>query len=147
MADASANKMRIIFDVSVIAFLLNWAWEYAQCSFFIHLAAPATHAEMLRASLGDVLLTWVPIGVLSLGTHSFCGFLERWTWSRLVSLTVINLVLAMSVERLGLSKGRWAYQSFNPTVLNLHLSVLPLLQLAILVPLTLWLAKRSRFTK
>ena len=134
-------KIRIIAEVTLFAFILNWLWEYAQCSTFIHLNAPATHQEMFLASLGDVLLTWISIGSMGLISRSPFWFLERWSWIRLALLTLFNLTLGGCIEWIALKNGRWAYTSSNPVISSLNISILPLLQLCLLIPFSLWLAR------
>ena len=137
----------LILEISLVAFILNGIWEFVQCAAFIHLLAPATLPEMVLASLGDVVLTWVSVVAVALYSQSGTWFLARWTRRCGIAMTLLNLGLGIGVEWIALYKGRWAYKPFNPIFPVLNVSILPLFQLMILVPLTLWLVRKRNVAR
>ena len=55
----------------------------------------------------------------------------------------LALAVAVGVEWWGLSQGRWAYLPEMPRVPGTAFGIVPLLQLAILTPTTMWFAGRT----
>ena len=55
----------------------------------------------------------------------------------------LALAVAVAVEWWGLSQGRWAYLKEMPRVPGTAFGIVPLLQLAVLTPATMWLAGRT----
>jgi hypothetical protein len=52
---------------------------------------------------------------------------------------LVGLFAAVVVEWWGLSSGRWAYESTMPLVPGTAIGVVPLAQMTLLAPLSLWL--------
>jgi hypothetical protein len=50
--------------------------------------------------------------------------------------------MAVAVETWGLAAGRWQYSDSMPRVPGIELGLVPLLQIAILAPLTFWATAR-----
>ncbi len=131
---------------SVVAFVLHFLWESAQCiPFFVHRYERFGFVPtMVRAATGDILLTWISVAAVALTVRD-----ARWVRNvtrrrTLVVLTVVNVVLAIAVERYALSAGRWSYTEINPVIPMVDVSLLPVLQLVLLVPLTFVIANRLR---
>ena len=134
-----AIRHRILSSWSVtvfaIAFGLNSIWELAQASLYqpMGTAWEATR-RCLVASVGDGALV---LTVLVL-TRTVTG--DTSATRRYVMSIVLALVMAVAVEWWGLSQGRWAYLPSMPRIPGTALGIVPLLQLALLTPATLWLA-------
>ncbi len=140
---SARGVVRYLALLSVIAFVLHFAWEYIQCQpFFLHLTAPATAAGMLGAALGDLVLTglvYVGVGAVA---RDWRWPLLPWTPRIWTVLLVLALALGVAVEWYALSAGRWSYTENAPIVPMTGLSIVPLLQLVILLPLSFGLAAR-----
>lgn len=124
--------------VLAIAFGFNFVWEMAQASLYVSMGSvwEATR-RCLVASVGDAALV---MGVL-VSTSAVAG---RASAEVQYALNVaFALVVAVAVESWGLSQGRWAYLPAMPRVPGTALGVVPLLQLAVLTPMTMWLAGRA----
>lgn len=147
--DSLGGLLPYLALLSAISFVLHFAWEYIQCQpFFVHGAAPATLSGMLGATLGDLVLT----GLVYAGVAAVA---RNWRWPRLpwtpgiwVALLGLSLAIGVSVEWYALSVGRWSYTGLAPLLPMTSLSVVPLLQLVILLPLSFglaaWLRARAR---
>ncbi|MGK2926252.1 MAG: hypothetical protein ACSLE2_11590 [Lysobacterales bacterium] len=128
--------------LAAIGFALHFIWEYAQCeAFFVHVRGPATIGAMLRATLGDLVLT----GIAWLGT-AFVAWnmdwaLHRWTPRVWLSLFGLALVLSLSVELHAQAMDWWVYTERAPLLPLTPVSVLPVLQLLLLFPLSFGLAR------
>lgn len=134
--------------LAVPALPLHYAWENVQCRlFFVHRANPADQWSMLQAAGGDVLLTWIAYLVVVILTGRWLWLFGPWTARVWIILLGTALTLSVSIELYALATDRWAYTDINPLLPGLGISVVPMLQLLILFPVTFWLARiwdRSR---
>ena len=136
--------------LAVPALLLHYAWENVQCRlFFVHRANPADQWSMLQAAGGDVLLTWIAYLVVAALTGRWLWLQVRWTARVWIILLGTALVLSISIELYALTTQRWEYTAINPRIPGLGVSVVPMLQLLILFPVTfglvrLWQRRRTR---
>jgi len=64
-----------------------------------------------------------------------------WTTGRIIATGV---VVALAIESAGIRGGRWAYTAEMPIVPAFRLGVVPVLQMALVPPLSAWLALRPR---
>jgi hypothetical protein len=65
------------------------------------------------------------------------------TWVQYAVTASLGVVVAIAVEWWGLGSGRWAYRAEMPTIFGKGVGLVPVFQMALLSPLTLWLADRS----
>jgi hypothetical protein len=140
----TANRVTARFAVvlTAIAFLLHYAWENAQCAtYFIHSDETPTQLEMVRATVGDVALTWIAFAAVAgaSGRRDWVG--RRWSLRQWGTLVSAGLVMSIAVEAYALSSGRWSYTPNNPRIPGLGVSLLPVAQLALLFPVTFTLAE------
>ena len=131
---------RVYLTVFAVAVPLQFAWEMAQAPFYgpMGSAWQATRRCFL-ASVGDGLMTLGVVVAGSLIFGSVSWFVERRSM-RYVCASCAALALAVAVESWGLTTERWAYGDEMPLVPATRLGVLPLIQMASIVPLTLALA-------
>ena len=96
---------------------------------------------MLWATLGDLLLTAIAyVGVVA-GTRQWDWPVGVWTRSATVSLLILAVALSVAVESYGLATGRWAYTEIAPKLPLTNLSLVPVVQLVLLFPLSFALAR------
>jgi hypothetical protein len=136
------SSCRVFGVLTIIVFLLNLFWEYGQCGlFFIHLNLPPTHAAMLQVTLGDVLLAYIAWFVVSVCANDWYWF-ARPVWSRrcMPILLGIAVIVSVLIEWHALKSNRWSYTDIAPLVFG-RISLLPVLQLVILFPLSLVLTR------
>jgi hypothetical protein len=125
-------------SVSVVAVASNFVWEMAQAPLYgpMGTAWEAT-SRCVVASLGD--------GALVLGILTCVRMLGHASVKRQYMLAVVvAAVVAVGVEVWGLRQGRWTYLPSMPQLPGTGIGVVPLLQLAVLTPVTMWLADRIR---
>lgn len=131
-----------VLAVSVLAFVLHYAWEYFQCSLFIHLNGPATPVGMVLPALGDVALTWIAQLAVAAVSGRWLWPRKRWSIGIWATLMVTALILSVSLEVFALSTDRWAYTDAQPIIPGTMIGLTPVLQLLLLFPLTFALAGR-----
>lgn len=126
----------------IVAFGLNWLWEMAQMRAYVEMAGrpwQETVWPCAVASLGDVALTLVVYGIVALATGRM-----RWPvdgkWNTYAAASVLGAVCGLAMEWRALAQGRWSYTDQMPTIPVLGVGLWPLLQLALLVPVTLGIA-------
>jgi hypothetical protein len=136
------ETLRYSAALTVVAFVVHYIWENLQCPLFAHRPEPTPMwLAMIRASLGDVALTWIAQLALARGTG-------QWIWPRRAPLRAWVLLLApaggmaVAIELYALQTSRWSYTVANPRVPGLGVSVLPLAQLMVLFPLSFLVAAR-----
>ena len=79
--------------------------------------------------------------IVAIGTTVFRSatwFVERQPW-KYAFATLAGLVLAIAVEQWGLATARWAYLASMPRLPRTDIGVLPLAQMMLLAPLSLWI--------
>ena len=123
--------------VFAIAYALNAVWEMAQAPLYQSMgSAWEATRRCLVASVGDGALILIILILLR-------GLAARASIERPYILAVVlGVAVASAVEWWGLSEGRWAYGPQMPIVPGTAVGIVPLLQLAVLTPLTMWTADR-----
>ena len=135
--------------LSACAFFPHLVWEYVQCTlFFVHKGLPPTQTAMVIATLGDVLLTWIAYAAVAVVSGRWMWILERWKTRQWATIFAAALALSLFVEWRALSSGRWGYTELAPIIPGTTISVIPVLQLIILFPLSFhltryWLRRRE----
>lgn len=128
--------------LSLFSFPLHFAWEWVQCQpYFIHLAAPPNLSSMVMATLGDVVLTWLVYAVLA-PFHGRAWPLAPWGRSIWLGVMASGLGISVAVELFALQTGRWSYTEAAPLLPGSPLSMLPIAQMLILVPISLRVTRR-----
>ena len=122
---------------AMTTFVAHLFWEIAQCKlFFVHGTLPFTITSMLGATFGDVGLTSLIFIIMALVTKDLFWIFRRWTSIHWLIMEITALVLSIGVEKIGLLLNRWSYTSITPILPLARVSLLPVLQLAILIPAT-----------
>ena len=136
------QNLRYSAALTTIAFILHYAWENVQCPQFVHRQGDTTMwLAMVWATSGDVALTWVT-------QLAFAAISGSWIWPRgarrrfWLLLPAAAAIMAVAVERYALATGRWSYAETNPQIPGLGVSLLPVAQLIILLPMSFLAADR-----
>jgi uncharacterized membrane protein (DUF2068 family) len=142
-----ALRLRHALLLTLLAFALHYGWENAQCSwFFIHADPGATQADMVRATVGDVAMTWLTYAAAAAVSGRWLWSLGRWGLREWLAMEASALVMSFAVETAALSTGRWTYTVSNPRIPGTAISALPVAQLMVLFPacfaLCRWLLAR-----
>ena len=121
-----------------IAFGVNFLWEMAQAFLYEPMgSAWEATRRCFVASVGDAALVLAILTSIRVWTDR--AFTER----QYALAATLAVVVAIAVERWGLAQGRWTYLPEMPRVPGTVIGVVPLVQMAILTPVTVWLANRT----
>lgn len=143
-ATGRARHLWTYFSALIVAsFGLNGLWEMAQMPAYVEMAG-RTWREMLWpctiATLGDVALTFAILGVGALAARQV-----RWgmsgKWNVYATAALLGAACAVVIEWNAVATGRWTYSGRMPIVPVLGVGLLPFLQLSLLVPGALWVAR------
>jgi hypothetical protein len=123
--------------------VLNEIWEMAQMSAYVETAGRSwtrTLGLCTRAALGDVgiVLGIYAASVVAAGDLAW-GLRAR--GNAYATAAVVGLAYAALKETAALACGRWSYTESMPVVPGLRAGLWPLLQMALLPPLTFWIAR------
>ena len=128
--------------LSGVAFSLHYLWENIQCSlFFVHAADNPGQIDMLIASLGDVALTWLVYVVEALVARRWLWLLGRWGWRQWATMLAMAVAMSVAFEWYALETNRWSYTDFTPHIPGTPISVIPVAQLLLLLPLSFGLTR------
>jgi hypothetical protein len=134
--------------IFIAAVPLNFGWEMAQARLYQPMGTfwQATF-RCFVASLGDAAMTLL-IGITG------AALFRSWQWfvrpkaSHVLFAAAAGLIVALVVEWWALRTGRWQYNPRIPLVPGTAFGVVPLAQMALLVPVTFWIANvRQRHTR
>ncbi|MEQ1575261.1 MAG: hypothetical protein ABL993_13560 [Vicinamibacterales bacterium] len=137
-----AGRLVVVTFVSAVA--LNFGWEMAQARLYEPMGTvwEATR-RCFVASLGDGLMVLLVVAGGAMLFRSARWFVEP-TLGRYALAALTGLTFAVAVELWGLATGRWTYRVHMPRVPGTELGAVPLVQMVILTPLSLWLASAWR---
>jgi hypothetical protein len=132
-----------VVATALASFVLNEIWEMAQMPAYVETAEHSWTSTLrlcTRAAVGDVVIV---LGIYAAGALA-AGDLRwglRGRWNIYVTVAVLGLVYAALVEHGALAAGRWSYTERMPLVSWLNAGMWPLLQMALLPPLTFLFAR------
>lgn len=135
--------LKNIIVVSATSFVLHFIWEWFQCGpFFIHRGVPASPVSMAMSAIGDVLLTFLIIGLALLIGGSDPSLKKLTKTHGIFFIEIFAVIIAIAVEKYALATNRWSYTEINPVIPILRVSLLPILQMMILTPTIACVASR-----
>jgi len=134
---------RFLAALALAAFVLNWLWEMAQMPAYAEIAGRTWWESVPScslAALGDVAITFAVYGVGALAAGCL-----RWGtkggWNVYAAAALLGGLCAAAYEWRSLAARRWSYNAHIPIVPLLGVGLWPLLQLTLLVPAALYLAR------
>lgn len=136
------SRWLFIARLFLISFALNWAWEMSQMIVYSGFQNRSMLQRILIctvATFGDAFLT--------LGIYTIARFIARLSrretknaWKLYAAAMLLGAACAVIIERIALLSGHWFYTNQMPSVPLLGVGLWPFLQLALLVPLAVWIA-------
>jgi hypothetical protein len=134
---------KIFIFYCAVSFLLNFIWEILQVGLYKphfegFLGLVLVH---LKASLGDVVIALIIFALIALIARDGFWIIKGKT-KFLASASIFGFVFAVAIERYALVTGRWGYNDLMPIIPLINVGLFPVLQLAILMPLSVFLTER-----
>lgn len=137
-------SLAFIILFCAIGYILHFTWEYLQCTaFFLHGSERPTIASMFIATTGDILIVFIVYIIVSLINHCLNWFSEDWNFKVFILIALPSIIIAILIEVIALTTGRWSYTNRNPIIPVLNVSLLPILQMLLINPITFYLSKIS----
>ncbi len=124
--------------LSGIAFVLNWFWETAQMFAFELGTGNDRIRVFMFCTLASIVDALVTVGIYELLKK--IGITNRTAFYSLAA--AFGAILAVGFELLALRFELWNYNRMMPVIPILGTGFLPIVQLILLIPLAIWLAKR-----
>lgn len=126
-------------------------------SFFLHLGWESLHVQLYTgyeswtggtpvvflAAIGDVLYTLGAFTLVS-GFKGSVEWIEMATKRDYLMLVTLGFLIALFVEYKGLALHRWQYLPDMPLIPLLQVGLSPIIQMALLLPLTIFIVSRMR---
>ena len=135
---------RYFVALSIIGFVLQWTWEMAQMFAYQELAGQQWQRTLVTctlATVGDIVATLLVYALVALLSWNSRWILQArrgdYVWAGLG-----GALIAVVTEKAAQAQGQWSYTDAMPIVPVVEVGFLPLVQLTILIPTTLWLARR-----
>lgn len=136
---------RYFVALSIIGFVLQWTWEMAQMFAYQAMAGQPWQRTVLTctfATIGDILATLLVYSFIAIVRWNSRWVLQA-TSGDYVWAALAGMLIAVVTEKLARAYGQWSYTDLMPVVPFIEVGLLPLAQLTILIPITLWLARGS----
>lgn len=128
----------------VSAFGLNWAWEMLQMPAYAKTIGNSWQTKTLVCTAASVIDAVITLGVYGLGAR-LTGRLQRAmseSWKVYLSFAFAGAACAVLIEKVALAFGYWSYSERMPVLPAVGTGLFPFLQLTLLLPLALWIARR-----
>ena len=140
------NKVRQVYLISVMFFLLNLLWEVAHSLLYDWNKLPLQNdvyfyvPKILGATLGDFfILTFIFLG-MSLINKNF-SWLNKPSNLDYLLIVISGIIISIIIEIRGVYLlNRWSYNTYMPTIMGIGIS--PLIQLAVTSLLALFIVRK-----
>lgn len=141
--------LKFLFRLFAIAFFLNFFWEISQMGFYSQLGMGDTsnYWHFLKihwyVSLMDALMVVVLYFVVGV-IFKNVDWIKNPVRNNFIAMAVAGVVWAIVIEYHAVYiAGRWGYDALMPLLPILKVGLWPVLQMAILPSLAVWLAKND----
>jgi len=119
---------KIFFIAGLITLILNLIWEFSHHTLYIDLSGIPKYTHLIIASFTDMLILLSIFGIVSLKNRTFNWIRSPRKFDYLL-ITIFGFIIALFIEVINLSLGRWAYTPSMPTIFRIGVS--PLIQLSL----------------
>jgi len=127
---------RTIALICITAGALHFVWESSHVGLYAEYEGISGDVPVtLWATIGDILYTLVALALASLFKKGI-EWIRDVSWHDFVGLACLGFFIALYVEYRALALGRWAYLPDMPIFEPFGVGLSPVLQMAILLPLT-----------
>lgn len=135
---------RTLTLIAVTSFVLHFFWESLHVQLYIgYQSWSGDIPVVLLATIGDVLYTLGAFALVS-GFKGDVEWISNARWQDYFMLVTLGFLIALFVEYKGLALHRWQYVPDMPLIPLLHVGLSPIIQMALLLPLTIWIVSRMQ---
>lgn len=129
--------LKLIVVLGIVSYALEYTWEELQCQpFFNHLPATWMVTDMIGAAIVDVATTYIMYSIIAIISKSWSWILGKWNKKQWTLMLGLSLVASVTFELLAKAYKSWSYTNMAPLIPGLDISVLPVLQFILLIPLS-----------
>lgn len=133
------KTIRTISVLTIIAFVLHIIWENTQAPLYLGYKSFSQHfLPCFFGTIGDVIITLFVYGLVSLLKREALWIVNLGT-KDIFTLSLISFFVAVWIEQNALFIGKWGYASSMPLIPYFNVSLTPILQMMILLPLSVYL--------
>ena len=139
-SDNYAGNSSLIFYgiLSVTAFGLNWIWEIVQMFAYAAEAGDSWTKSFLFCTLATVA-----DAIITVAIYVFLKFLTKSSGAKFyLCAAILGALCAVGFEWFAFRFGLWSYSEGMIVLPILEVGLLPFIQLTLLVPAAIWLAKK-----
>lgn len=140
-----SKTIKLISIFSIVELILHGIWEYAACGIFYTMEGQGFIEHqllMIQATIGDVFIALGLFFILAFVNQRSNWFLEQWERKDLVISLLYSVLAAFYFESHALHLDRWGYQENMPLVYGTSIALVPVVQLALLLPLGFIITKK-----
>jgi len=133
-----------IILLSLIAFALHSVWENAQAPLFRGYVSFTEHfSACFVRTIGDVIITLSVYFIFALFKNDL-GWLSALNKKDIILLAIVGFLIAVGIEQRAMLQGRWAYADVMPIIPYLKVGFMPILQMTLLLPFSIYLTKKLK---
>ena len=138
------SLFRTLTLVALVSFLLHLGWESLHVQLYTGYENWTGGAPVVfLATIGDVLYTLGAFALVS-GFKGSIEWIKEATKRDYLMLVTLGFLIALFVEYKGLALHRWQYLPDMPLIPLLQVGLSPIIQMALLLPLTVFMVSRMR---
>jgi len=134
----SRDFWRSFLVITPVAFALHFVWETLHIPLYTNYGDIGVLPLALYAALGDVFYTLLAVAGVALYKRD-AGWMRRARGGDYAALALLGLCVAVFVEYKAMLLHLWEYAPVMPTLFGFGLS--PLLQMAVLLPLSAYISR------
>lgn len=133
---------RTLTLIAVASFVLHFVWELFHVQLYTGYENWTGNIPVvLLAAIGDVLYTLGAFALVS-GFKGDVEWIPNAKWQDYFMLVTLGFLIALFVEYKGLALHRWQYVPDMPLIPLLQVGLSPIIQMALLLPFTIWIVSR-----
>ncbi len=138
------SLFRTLALVALVSFALHLGWESLHVQLYTGYESWTGGVPVvLLAAIGDVLYTLGAFALVS-GFKGSVEWISSATRRDYLMLVTLGFLIALFVEYKGIALDRWQYLPDMPLIPLLHVGLSPVVQMALLLPFTIFIVSRIK---
>ena len=129
------------FIAGFVILILNIIWEFSHHFLYVDLSGIPKYFHLIIASFADTFILFSIFAIISL-KHKNLNWIKNPSKFDYLVVIFLGLIIAIYIEIINLSLGRWEYTAAMPTLFGIGIS--PLIQLALIGIISLIFIKKIK---